>query len=191
MAKAAKKKLAEVMDAEEIGNLPKKSAKKQKSMEETLWDAANKLRGSVEPAEYKHVVLSLIFLRFISDKFEERRAELEADPKKKPHIENVAFYEMQNVFYLPEEARWAYVKKHAKQADIALKIDTALHTIEKNNKVLKGALPDNYFSRLGLEVSKLAALIILLAEQDYPPVDRDEVYKEIFEQAENFKKYRK
>lgn len=159
MAKAAKKKVAEVMDDEGIDSLPKKSAKKQKSMEETLWDAANKLRGSVEPSEYKHVVLSLIFLKFISDKFEERRAELEADPKKKPHIENVAFYEMQNVFYLPEEARWAYVKKHAKQADIALKIDTALHTIEKNNKVLKGALPDNYFSRLGLEVSKLAALV--------------------------------
>ncbi len=159
MAKVTKKKVAEVTDEEGKKIVPKKSAKKQKSMEETLWDAANKLRGSVEPAEYKHVVLSLIFLKFISDKFEERRAELEADPKKKPHIENVAFYEMQNVFYLPEEARWAYVKKHAKQPDIALKIDTALHTIEKNNKVLKGALPDNYFSRLGLEVSKLAALI--------------------------------
>jgi type I restriction enzyme M protein len=160
MAKRAKQTVEDRDKTEELPEQSsKKSAKKQKSMEETLWDAANKLRGSVEPAEYKHVVLSLIFLKFISDKFEERRAELEADPKKKPHIENVAFYEMQNVFYLPEEARWAYVKKHAKQADIALKIDTALHTIEKNNKVLKGALPDNYFSRLGLEVSKLAALI--------------------------------
>ena len=63
------------------------------------------------------------------------------------------------MFYLPEQARWDWVLKHAKQDDIALKIDTALHTVEKNNKSLAGALPDNYFSRLGLEPSKLAALL--------------------------------
>jgi len=66
---------------------------------------------------------------------------------------------MQNIFYLPEEARWSYIIEHSKQADIALKIDTALHTIEKNNPALKGALPDNYFSRLNMDVSKLAALL--------------------------------
>jgi len=71
----------------------------------------------------------------------------------------VEFYTMKNVFYLPEESRWSYIKKHAKQDDIAIKIDTALFTVEKNNKALKGALPDNYFSRLDLDVSKLAALI--------------------------------
>ena len=135
-------------------------AKKQntKSMEETLWDSANKLRGSVEPSEYKHVVLSLIFLKFTSDKFEERRNELKAEGKDK-YIEMVEFYTMKNVFYLPEESRWSFIKKNAKQDDIALKIDTALSTIEKNNKALKGALPDNYFSRLGLDASKLSALI--------------------------------
>jgi len=132
--------------------------KKQKSFEETLWDSANKLRGSVESSEYKHVVLSLIFLKFASDKFEERRQQL-VDEGQGDYVDMVDFYTMQNVFYLPKEARWSYIKKHAKQDDIAIKIDTALFTVEKNNKALKGALPDNYFSRLGLDVSKLAALI--------------------------------
>jgi len=134
------------------------NSKNQKSFEETLWDSANKLRGSVEPSEYKHVVLSLIFLKFASDKFEERRQELIVAGQK-DYVDMVEFYTMKNVFYLPEEARWSYIKKHAKQNDIAVKIDTALFTVEKNNKALKGALPDNYFSRLDLTVSKLAALI--------------------------------
>ena len=133
--------------------------KKEKSIEEMLWDSANKLRGSIEPSEYKHVVLGLIFLKFISDKFEEHKEELLADPKTAPHVDNVAFYEMKNVFYLPEESRWSYIKKNAKQQDIAVKIDTALHTIEKKNKALRGALPDNYFSRIGLDASKMAALV--------------------------------
>lgn len=132
--------------------------KKEKSIEETLWDSANKLRGTVEPSEYKHVVLGLIFLKFASDKFEERKQELVADGKQK-YIDMVEFYTMQNVFYLPEISRWSYLIENAKQIDIALKIDTALFTVEKNNPSLKGALPDNYYSRLGLDVSKLASLL--------------------------------
>jgi type I restriction enzyme M protein len=139
--------------------MAKKAAiKKQKSIEETLWGSANKLRGSVEPSEYKHVVLSLIFLKFASDKFEERREELIAEGKEK-YLDLVEFYTMKNVFFLPPESRWSFISDNAKQDDIAVKIDTALYTVEKNNKSLKGALPDNYFSRLGLDVSKLAALI--------------------------------
>ena len=132
--------------------------KKTKSLEETLWDSANKLRGSVEPSEYKHVVLSLIFLKFASEKFEHRRQELK-DEGHKDYLEMVEFYTMKNVFYLPQESRWSYIKKHAKQSDIAIKLDSALHSAEKSNKALEGALPDNYFSRLNLDVSKLAALI--------------------------------
>lgn len=135
----------------------KKSAK-EKSIEETLWDSANKLRGSVEPSEYKHVVLGLIFLKFASDKFEERKKELIAEGKEK-YADMVEFYTMQNVFYLPEISRWSYLIENAKQNDIALKIDTALFTVEKNNPALKGALPDNYYSRLNLDVSKLASLL--------------------------------
>ena len=132
--------------------------KKEIVFEEALWDAANKLRGSVESAEYKHIVLSLIFLKFISDKFEAQREKLKAESMG-DYVDMVEFYTKDNVFYLPEEARWSTVQKQAKQDDIAVKIDTALHTVEKTNPSLKGALPDNYFSRLSLDVSKLAALI--------------------------------
>ncbi|KZN41035.1 type I restriction-modification system subunit M [Pseudoalteromonas luteoviolacea] len=135
-----------------------KSKKSDANFEETLWDTANKLRGSVESSEYKHVVLSLIFLKFISDKFEDKRQAL-IDGNMGDFVEQVEFYMQDNVFYLPEEARWSYIQKNMKQDDIAVKIDTALHTVEKNNPSLKGALPENYFSRLGLVTSKLASLI--------------------------------
>lgn len=139
--------------------MAKKTAKKKEvSFEESLWDAANKLRGSVESSEYKHIVLSLIFLKFISDTFEKQRQKL-IDAGLEKHVDMVAAYTKDNVFYLPEESRWSFVQQNAKQEDIALKIDTALSTIEKTNKALKGALPNNYFSRLGLDGSKLSALI--------------------------------
>ena len=136
---------------------------KTKSIEETLWQACDKLRGSVESSEYKHVVLGLIFLKFASDKFEERKEELIADGKEK-YVEMKDFYNMKNVFFLNETSRWSYIKANAKQDDLALKIDTALHNIEKNNPALKGALPDNYFSRLGLDKTKLASLIDQISE---------------------------
>jgi type I restriction enzyme M protein len=138
---------------------------KEKAIEETLWESANKLRGSVEPAEYKHVVLGLIFLKFASDKFEEHRKAMIAKGQEK-YLEMPDFYGMANVFYLDEESRWSYIIKNSKQNDIALKIDTALHNIEKNNKALKGALPDNYFSRLGLDVTKLASLLDTINDID-------------------------
>lgn len=134
------------------------SKKNTKSIEETLWDSANKLRGSVEPAEYKHVVLGLIFLKFASDKFEEHRQTL-IDKGQGKYIEMPEFYNQNNVFFLDEVSRWSYIIQNAKQNDIALKIDTALHNIEKSNKALKGALPDNYFSRLALDITKLASLL--------------------------------
>jgi len=131
---------------------------KQKSIEETLWKTANNLRGTVEPSEYKHVVLGLIFLKFASDKFEERRWELIAEGKDK-YLEMTEFYAMKNVFYLPEVSRWSYLIENAKQDDLAIKIDTALFTVEMNNPSLKWALPDNYYSRLSLDISKLASLL--------------------------------
>lgn len=133
-------------------------AKKEVSMEEALWKSADKLRGSVESAEYKHVVLSLFFLKFASDKFEEQKAKIIAAGHEK-FVDNIAFYTKDNVFYLPPESRWSYVMENAKQDDIALKIDTALYTIENTNPILKGALPDNYYSRLQLDTTKLASLL--------------------------------
>ncbi len=129
-----------------------------KCFEESLWDSANRLRGSVESSEYKHVVLSLIFLKFVSDKFEERLAELIVEGKEK-YADMVEFYTMKNVFYLPQSSRWNHIQQHAKQGDIAIKIDSALAEVEKSNPSLKGALPNNYFSRLGLDGSKLSSLI--------------------------------
>ena len=153
---------------------------KEKAIEVTLWEAANKLRGSVEPAEYKHVVLGLIFLKFASDKFEEHRAKLIATGKEK-YIEMADFYNMSNVFFLEETSRWSYLIKRAKQSDIALLIDTALHTIEKNNKVLKGALPDNYFSRLGLDVTKLASLLDTINDIDTTKDPKQDVVGKVYE----------
>ncbi|MBP9985394.1 MAG: SAM-dependent DNA methyltransferase [Prevotella sp.] len=132
--------------------------KKEISMEEALWKSADKLRGSVEPAEYKHVVLSLFFLKFASDKFEAQRQRIIKEGREK-FIDNIAFYTKDNVFYLPEESRWSYIMQNAKQDDIALKIDTALYTIEKTNPALRGALPDNYYSRLHIDTAKLASLL--------------------------------
>ncbi|MBR4048275.1 MAG: N-6 DNA methylase [Bacteroides sp.] len=135
-----------------------KKAIKEKSIEETLWESANKLRGSVEPSEYKHVVLSLIFLKYANDRFTERRNEL-INEGKEAFTEQAVFYNAKNVFYLNEASRWNYIMENAKQNDIAIKIDQALATVEKDNPTLKGALPSNYYSSLGLDRSKLAALL--------------------------------
>ena len=153
---------------------------KEKPIELTLWDAANKLRGSVEPAEYKHVVLGLIFLKFANDKFEQHRAKLIAEGKEK-YINMPDFYNMINMFYLYEISRWGLLIKKSKQNDIALLIDTALHTIEKNNKSLKGALPDNYFSRLGLDITKLASLLDTINDIDTTKDPNNDLVGRVYE----------
>lgn len=94
--------------------------KKEVSMEEALWKSADKLRGSVEPAEYKHVVLSLFFLKFASDKFQKQREKI-INKYGERFADNRPFYTQDNVFYLPEESRWSYIMENAKQSDIALK----------------------------------------------------------------------
>jgi len=159
------------------GNTPNKN---QKSMEETLWDSANKLRGTIESSEYKHVVLGLIFLKFASDTFEARRLELITESKEK-YLEMKEFYNRKNVFYLAPESRWSHVIENSKQDDIALIVDTALHTIEKNNPSLKGALPDNYFSRLNLDPSKLAALLDTINNIDTVGDEEKDVVGRIYE----------
>ncbi len=152
----------------------------QKPIEVTLWDAANKLRGSVEPAEYKHVVLSLIFLKFASDKFEQQRQTLLTGGKAK-YVEKPEFYTMNNVFFLEEKSRWNFLMQKSKQPEIALLIDTALHTIEKNNKALRGALPDNYFSRLGLDAAKLASLLDTINDIDTTKDPKQDVVGRVYE----------
>lgn len=92
--------------------MAKKTAAKTKSTEEILWDSATKLRGSVEPSEYKHVVLSLIFLKFANDKFLRRRQEL-INEHKEAFLDIPEFYQAENVFYLPEESRWTFIMENA------------------------------------------------------------------------------
>ena len=139
---------------------------KEKAIEEALWESANKLRGSVEPSEYKHVVLSLIFLKYAHDRFTERRNELVADGKE-AFADNPVFYNAKNVFYLEPESRWDFLIENAKQNDIAIKIDKALAKVEQSNPTLKGALPSNYYAGLSLDRTKLAALLAKV-EQSNP-----------------------
>ena len=157
-----------------------KAKTKEVSMEEALWKSADKLRGSVEPSEYKHVVLSLFFLKFASDKFEAQRAKIIADGMEK-FADNIAFYTKDNVFYLPPESRWSYVMENAKQDDIALKIDTALFTIEKTNPILKGALPDNYYSRLQIDTVKLASLLDEINKIDTTKDEENDIIGRMYE----------
>ena len=154
--------------------------KKEISMEEALWKSADKLRGSVEPAEYKHVVLSLFFLKFASDKFDIRRREI-IDEGHEAYVDMPEFYSMKNVFFLPEESRWSFIMKHAKQDNIALLIDTALFTVEKNNSALKGALPDNYYSRLSLDTAKLASLLDEIDGIDTQKDEEQDVIGRVYE----------
>jgi type I restriction enzyme M protein len=155
-------------------------AKKEKRIEESLWESANKLRGKVEASEYKHVVLSLIFLKFVSDKFEQRKNELISEGKEK-YVDMTEFYTMKNVFYLPEESRWSYIMANSKQNDIALKVDTALSTIEKKNPALKGALPDNYYSRIGMDVSKLSSLLDEINNIDTTKDEEQDIIGRVYE----------
>ena len=149
------------------------NTKKEKSMETVLWDACDKLRGAVEPAEYKHVILSLIFLKYANDRFALQREKLISEGKPEFMLNEVSFYEQDNVFFIPECARWDYLMSQSKQEGLAIKIDTALHEIEMKNKSLSGALPDNYYSRLELENNDLASLLDKMNQLKFDAHDRD------------------
>lgn len=144
-------------------------------LKKTLWAAADKLRSSMDAAEYKHIVLGLIFLKYISDAFDERRAQLQAafaDPASDLHLSDPAdhaealeerdYYVMANVFWVPTQARWETIRGQAKQADVGVRIDNALENIEAVNPPLKNIL-DKRFGRTQLEPGKLGELIDLIS----------------------------
>jgi type I restriction enzyme M protein len=124
--------------------------------EQKLWQMADKMRGHLDAAEYKHVVLGLIFLKYISDAFETRRAEIAKAGEDDP--ENRDCYTMENVFWVPKSARWSYLQENAKQITIGKLIDDAMITIEKENTQLKGVLPKDY-ARPSLDKQRLGELI--------------------------------
>ena len=111
------------------------------SFEQQIWGAADILRGNMDAAEYKHVVLGLIFLKYISDKFDERFQELEADDDD---VEDKDAYAEVNVFFVPPSARWKVIAASSRKEEIGIVIDDAMRAIEKENKRLKDILPKNY-----------------------------------------------
>ncbi|MFC3146444.1 type I restriction-modification system subunit M [Piscinibacterium candidicorallinum] len=144
-------------------------------LKKTLWAAADKLRAQMDAAEYKHIVLGLIFLKYVSDAFDERREFLSASfsdknttfflPDPDDHaaaLEDRDYYTMANVFWVPEAARWARIRALAKQAEIGKHIDDALEAIERDNPKLKNILDKRYASAK-LETGKLGELIDLIS----------------------------
>src|SRR5690606_1543570 len=109
--------------------------------EAQLWQMADALRGSMDAAEYKHVVLGLIFLKYISDAFEEHHARLVAAPPSGADPEDPDEYRAQNIFWVPPEARWSHLKAQAKQPTIGQLVDDAMAGIERDNPALKDVLP--------------------------------------------------
>nr|MBN1071696.1 SAM-dependent DNA methyltransferase [Clostridium botulinum] len=128
--------------------------------EETLWKAADKLRGSMDSGEYKYVVLGLIFVKYISDKFETKYNELleEGDGFEEDRDE----YEAENIFWVPKEGRWDYIRDNAKDTKIGQYIDDAMILIEKENPTLKGVL-DKRYARPELDKRRLGELIDLIS----------------------------
>ena len=144
--------------------------------EAELWDMANKLRGSMDAAEYKHVVLGLIFLKYISDAFEEKRLELEAQRDEGADPDDPDEYRRENIFWVPPEARWEHIKAQAKQPTVGRLVDDAMDGIERDNTTLKGVLPKDY-ARPALDKQRLGQIIDLVS--DIKVGDRDSRSKDV------------
>jgi type I restriction enzyme M protein len=133
----------------------------EEPLEKQLWKAADKLRKNIDAAEYKHVVLGLIFLKYISDAFEELFAKLKAEEAQGADPEDKDEYKAENIFFVPQEARWKMLLSKAKQPDIGKFVDDAMDAIEKENASLKGVLPKVY-ARQNLDPTSLGELIDLV-----------------------------
>ncbi|MES2209275.1 MAG: class I SAM-dependent DNA methyltransferase [Chloroflexota bacterium] len=133
------------------------------SFEARLWQTADALRNNMDAAEYKHVVLGLIFLKYISDAFEAKHAELEADRAAGADPEDPDEYRAVSIFWVPREARWTHLKASAPQPTIGTLVDDAMAAIERDNPTLKGVLPKDY-ARPGLDKARLGQLINLVSD---------------------------
>ncbi|MFH0794900.1 MAG: class I SAM-dependent DNA methyltransferase [bacterium] len=131
--------------------------------EAKLWAAADALRNYRDAAEYKHVVLGLIFLKYISDAFESKHAELEAQRGKGADPEDPDEYRAVNIFWVPKKARWSFLRAKAPQPEIGTIVDDAMTAIEDDNPSLKGVLPKD-FARPGLDKQRLGQLINLVSD---------------------------
>jgi type I restriction enzyme M protein len=164
-------------------------------MKKTLWEAADKLRAQMDAAEYKHLVLGLIFLKYVSDAFEERRAAIAvevADPSKDDRylddaadraaaLEDRDYYKEANVFWVPQSARWETLRNQAKQPEIGRILDEALVAIEDHNPPLKNIL-DKRFARTQIEPSRLGQLVDLISKIGFTSEDKaKDVLGEVYE----------
>lgn len=174
---------------------PKSKQQESQGLEASLWQAADKLRSQMDAAEYKHVVLGLIFLKYISDVFNRRRAELATlvnDPDSDYYMPSEAAkqsileardeYTSEGVFWVPEGHRWEDLRKAAKQPDIGSRIDAAMDAIEKENDSLKGVLPKNY-ARRELTPTTLGGLIDTFSREDLTAAEHEglDVLGRVFE----------
>lgn len=164
-----------------------KNSSTSQGLEASLWDAATQLRSKMDAAEYKHVVLGLIFLKYVSDIFTKRRAELESlthdessdyfmpnEEARFSVLESRDEYTSQGVFWIPEGNRWEDLRKSAKQADIGTRIDAAMDAIERDNPSLKGVLPKN-FARRELTPETLGGLIDTFSREDLEAAEHQDL----------------
>jgi type I restriction enzyme M protein len=133
----------------------------EEPLEKQLWKAADKLRKNIDAAEYKHIALGLIFLKYISDAFEELYTRLKAEEINGADPEDIDEYKAENVFFVPKKARWEYLQSQAKQPTIGKTVDAAMDAIEKENSSLKGVLP-KVFARQNLDPTSLGELVDLI-----------------------------
>ncbi|MBU4098172.1 type I restriction-modification system subunit M, partial [Patescibacteria group bacterium] len=157
-----------------------KKPQKDIHFEKDLWAAADKLRGNVDVSEYKHIVLGLLFLKYISDSFYNRHKELDfmvSDKKNEKYfipneksrvfvLEDRDMYQSKGIFYIPESARWQYLRSKASQTNIAKYIDDAMDAIENENPQLLGILPKNYV-RANLDAHILGELVNIFSRIDF------------------------
>ncbi len=162
--------VAETPVPRQAGRAGKANGAEPLGFEDTLWKAADKLRGSMDASEYKHVVLGLVFLKYIDDAFGERRGRLAADLAAEGFggaevdelLESRDEYTAEGVFWVPPEARWGHLRTNAKQPEIGKLIDNAMDLVELDNPTLRGVLPKS-FSRPALDVRRLGELVDLVS----------------------------
>lgn len=147
-------------------------------LEQKLWEAADKLRGNISSSEYKEVVLGLIFLKYISDSFEVKHKQLQQSGHEDP--EDRDEYLAENIYWVPKQARWSFIRDYAKQAGIGTIIDNAMEEVEKDNPTLKAILFKNY-ARESLDKRRLGELIDIISSIDMSGPDKGDVLGRVYE----------
>ncbi|PIN77706.1 N-6 DNA methylase, partial [Candidatus Woesearchaeota archaeon CG10_big_fil_rev_8_21_14_0_10_34_8] len=146
--------------------------------EDKLWKTADKLRNNMDAAEYKHVVLGLIFLKYISDKFNDVYMKLQSEEHANPEDQDE--YRAENAFWVPKEARWAFIQSKAKLPEIGKIIDDAMDLIEAENDSLKGILPKNY-NRPALDKKRLGEIVDLIGTIGMTDENSQDVLGRVYE----------